>query len=352
MEILIFVTESEIFYTLNYLEALQIYNMSVAISIIVPIYKVEKTLRRALDSILAQTFTNYELILVNDGSPDNCPAICEEYAEKDPRIKLINKENGGLSSARNSGLAIAEGEYTIFNDPDDYVDAEGLDKLYATAIKENADITICDLYQEDEYSRKYLHQKPTSLHHTQVLKELFNHIGGFTVNKLIRRSLYTELGISYPNNIYGCEDDYVMAQFFKHDLKIAYCPIAFYHYMYNGNSLSRYYDNKTYEMDKEILTMFTTLLKDSLALQDAYDCLYRAVFKRAFWLGGKYFTSKEFKKEFSSYKAIVPHLNEPSIVKRLMLLACNGHYRIAHKILKILFYSKQFYKIIRKQFTN
>ena len=101
--------------------------MSVAISIIVPIYKVEKTLRKALDSILSQTFTNYELILVNDGSPDNCPAICDEYAAKDMRIKLINKENGGLSSARNAGLAVAQGEYTIFVDPDDYIDAEGLD---------------------------------------------------------------------------------------------------------------------------------------------------------------------------------------------------------------------------------
>ena len=347
MEILIFVTESKIFYSLNYLEALQIYNMSVAISIIVPIYKVEKTLRKALDSILAQTFTNYELILVNDGSPDNCPAICEEYAAKDPRIKLINKENGGLSSARNAGLAIAEGEYTIFIDSDDYVDAEGLDKLYATAINENADITICDLYQEDEYSRKYLQQKPTSLESAQVLKDLFHHIGGFTVNKLIRRSLYTELGISYPNNIYGCEDQYVMAQFFKHDLKIAYCPVAFYHYMYNGNSLSRHYDNKTYEMDKEILTMFTTLLKDSPALQDAYNSKRNAIFTRAFWLGEKHFTSKEFKQEFSVYKAIIPQLNEPPIVKKLMLLACNGHYRIAHKILVALFHIKRTLKKIK-----
>ena len=321
--------------------------MSVAISIIVPIYKVEKTLRKALDSILSQTFTNYELILVNDGSPDTCPAICDEYVAKNMRIKLINKENGGLSSARNAGLAVAQGEYTIFVDPDDYVDAEGLDELYATAIKENADITICDLYQEDEYSRKYLHQKPTSLESSQVLKDLFYHIEGFTVNKLIRRSLYTELGISYPNNIYGCEDQYVMAQFLKHDLKIAYCPVAFYHYMYNENSLSRYYDNKTYEMDKEILRMFTTLLKDTSVLQDAYAYMYNAIFTRAFWFGGKYFTSKEFKQEFSSYKAIVPQFHEPSIVKRLMLLACNGHYRMAHKILVTLFHIKRTFKKIR-----
>ena len=203
------------------------------------------------------------------------------------------------------------------------------------------------MYQEDEYSRKYLQQKPTSLESAQLLKDLFHHIGGFTWNKLIRRSLYTELGISYPNNIYGCEDQYVMAQFFKHDLKIAYCPVAFYHYMYNGNSLSRHYDNKTYEMDKEILTMFTTLLKDSPALQDAYNSKRNAILTRAFWLGEKQFTSKEFKQEFSSYKTIIPQLNEPPIVKKLMFLACNGHYRIAHKILVALFHIKRTLKKIK-----
>ena len=100
-------------------------------------------------------------------------------------------------------------------------------------------------------------------------------------------------------------------------------------------------------MDKEILTMFTTLLKDSPALRDAYNCLYRSIFTRAFWLGGQYFTSKEFKQEFSSYKAIIPQLNEPPIVKKLMFLACNGHYRFAHKTLRMLFYGKRFYKRIK-----
>ena len=321
--------------------------MSVAISIIVPIYKVEKTLRRALNSILAQTFTNYELILVNDGSPDNCPAICEEYVAKDPRIKLINKKNEGASSARNTGLEIAEGDYTLFLDPDDYVDAEGLDKLYTTSINENADITICDFYQEDEYTRKYIQQKPTSCQPSQVLKDLFHHTGGFMWNKLIRRSLYKTLGISYPKNISMYEDQYVIAQFLMHNIKIAYCPVAFYHYMYTNNSLSRYYDNETYQKDKETLAMFTTLLKDSPALQDAYRNKHKAIFSRAFWLGGQHFTSKEFKQEFSSYKATIPQLNEPPIVKKLMFLACNGHYRFAHKTLRMLFYCKRFYKRIK-----
>lgn len=91
------------------------------LSIIVPVYKVEPYLHRCVDSILAQTFTDFELILVDDGSPDNCGAICDEYAAKDSRILVIHKENGGLSDARNAGLDIAKGEYIGFVDSDDYI---------------------------------------------------------------------------------------------------------------------------------------------------------------------------------------------------------------------------------------
>ncbi len=95
-----------------------------AVSVIVPVYKVEPYLRRCVDSILAQTFTDFELILVDDGSPDNCGAICDEYAEKDSRVKVIHKKNGGVSSARNMGLDAARGEYIYFCDGDDYIEKE------------------------------------------------------------------------------------------------------------------------------------------------------------------------------------------------------------------------------------
>ena len=91
------------------------------VSVIVPVYKVEPYLHRCVDSILAQTFTDFELILVDDGSPDNCGAICDEYAQKDSRVSVVHKENGGLSSARNEGLDVAVGKYILFADSDDYV---------------------------------------------------------------------------------------------------------------------------------------------------------------------------------------------------------------------------------------
>ena len=91
-------------------------------SVIIPIYKVEQYLRQCVDSVLAQTYTDVEIILVDDGSPDSCPAICDEYAKKDSRIKVIHKPNGGLSDARNAGLDMAQGEYVLFLDSDDWWD--------------------------------------------------------------------------------------------------------------------------------------------------------------------------------------------------------------------------------------
>ncbi len=110
------------------------------ISVIIPIYNVEKYLRRCVDSVINQTLTDLEVILVNDGSPDGCGKICDEYAEKDERIKVVHKKNGGLSSARNAGLDIATGEYTFFLDSDDWLETDGLKKLYEKAKKTETDM--------------------------------------------------------------------------------------------------------------------------------------------------------------------------------------------------------------------
>ena len=114
------------------------------ISIIVPIYNVEKYLNRCIDSIINQTYKNLEIILVDDGSPDNCGKICDEYAKKDNRIKVVHKENGGVSSARNAGLDIVTGDYIGFVDGDDYIKFNMYEKLLNSAIKYNSDIAFCN----------------------------------------------------------------------------------------------------------------------------------------------------------------------------------------------------------------
>lgn len=127
------------------------------ISVIVPVYKVESYLDDCVKSILSQSFTDFELILVDDGSPDRCPAMCDDWAEKDGRIRVIHKENGGLSSARNAGLDVMRGEYLTFIDSDDYVKSDYLEKLYNALIEHRADVSVCGLILEkgkDEYESK------------------------------------------------------------------------------------------------------------------------------------------------------------------------------------------------------
>ena len=123
-------------------------------SVIVPVYKVEKYIHQCVDSILAQSFSDFELILVDDGSPDNCGAICEEYAAKDPRVKVVHKENGGLSDARNVGLEMATGEYVLFVDSDDWVAPDMYEKMVRRAEETGADVVGCDYHMTTEQSMK------------------------------------------------------------------------------------------------------------------------------------------------------------------------------------------------------
>ena len=115
------------------------------ISVIVPVFKVEKYLDRCIRSVLAQTFRNFELILVDDGSPDRCPKMCDEWAKNDSRIRVIHQSNQGLSAARNAGIRAAVGEYISFIDSDDWVSATMLSDLYRLLIKYDADISVCGL---------------------------------------------------------------------------------------------------------------------------------------------------------------------------------------------------------------
>lgn len=126
------------------------------ISVIIPIYKVEKYLRQCIDSVVMQTYNNLEIILVDDGSPDSCPQICDEYAAKDDRILVIHKTNAGLSDARNKGLDIATGKYIVFVDSDDFISLDMIEKLHSSIVNNKADLAICDIKIVDEEGKETL----------------------------------------------------------------------------------------------------------------------------------------------------------------------------------------------------
>lgn len=208
------------------------------VSIIVPIYKVEPYLRRCIDSITSQTYTNLEIILVDDGSPDNCPQICDEYAGKDKRIVVVHKKNGGLSEARNVGLDICKGEYISFVDSDDWVNEKYIEKLLCFAAKENADIIIGEnirtegnskLPRESVFIKAYTSKE--ALHH------LFgqNHIA-FTVSwgKLYKRTLFKS--VRFPVGKFY-EDQFTTYILFYNAKKIIYTSEILYLYYQRIDSI-------------------------------------------------------------------------------------------------------------------
>ena len=321
-------------------------NTCPAITVIICMYKGEETVSRMIDCVLNQTFRDFDLILVDDGSPDQCGEIADEYAQKDERVRVLHKPNGGLADARNKALEIATGEYAIQFDQDDWVELNCLEEMYAEAKKQDADMLICDYYHNDQYRQKYAKQTPTSLDHWSVLEDVVSgKLFGYCWNKLIRLDIYKRYDVKFPLEFYGCEDQYGMCQILKHDIKISYLPKAYLHYVFVVGSLSRHYDEKTYKNDLLVRDMFTSLLKDTPSANTAFESKSSSIFTRAFTLGQKQYSSSEFKQVFSQYYQYVKVSGFEEILYRL---SAKGYYQFARYQFGILFRVKQFFKRVKK----
>ena len=213
------------------------------ISIVVPIYNVEKYLNKCLDTIINQSYKDLDIILVDDGSPDNCGKICDDYAKKDKRIRVIHKKNGGLSDARNCGLEVAKGEYICFIDSDDYIELDMIDKLYTAICNENAEIAICGMMIEYENGKKIdktiKNNKKIVMNKIDGLKMLnsFYLFDMATCDKMFKTNLFGQ-DIRYPIGKKS-EDFYTTYKLFYKSNKSVYIPDALYHYYQRENSISR-----------------------------------------------------------------------------------------------------------------
>ena len=208
------------------------------LSIIVPVYKVENYLPKCIDSILAQTFTDFELILVDDGSPDNCPALCDAAAEKDARVRVIHQKNGGLSAARNAGLDAARGAWIGFVDSDDYIAPEMYEVLYQAVQSTGADLALCDYAEVDEAGTP-CPQMHVSLSEGELTgQELLKRASGLMVqlawNKLYRRAIFTQL--RYPEGKLN-EDLFLIPEVCLQIQKAVVVPKALYYYVQRGGSI-------------------------------------------------------------------------------------------------------------------
>lgn len=213
------------------------------VSIIIPIYNVEAYLRRSIDSIINQTYTNLEIILIDDGSPDDCPQICDEYAAKDRRIVVVHKKNGGLSDARNAGLEICKGEYISFVDGDDWISLEYIELLIRFIRKENADVAIGEFEKKYENDTTDAKEPPKikfpieTLNNKQAVEKLFSEDGiyfGIACGKIYSRVLLNN--IRFPIGMLH-EDDYTLYKILYEAKKVVFLKTPLYFYLQRNSSI-------------------------------------------------------------------------------------------------------------------
>lgn len=215
--------------------------MTPKISIIVPVYNVEKYLHVCINSILNQNFSDFELILVNDGSKDNSGQICDEFAKEDSRISVIHKKNGGLSSARNAGIDVAKGEYIGFVDSDDWIDKEMYEILYNNIVRHNAQISVCNLCimkKNNEFIPNPEDDREIIFTTEEAMAELISNqkLTFSACNKLFSKSLFQEL--RYREGII-LEDMDLSYKLIYRANTITYTPKPLYFYRYNNTSILR-----------------------------------------------------------------------------------------------------------------
>jgi len=223
-----------------------------AISVIVPVYKAESYLKKCVDSVLSQTMDDIELILVDDGSPDSSGEICDSYALADERVRVIHRRNGGVSAARNDGIAAAKGEYILFVDSDDYIDKTMCEKLYAAIRSSGADTAGCAHYNlfpdgnssvepfplpEGAYeSGEIMDAIVRPLLKDRVGERIFN---GYIWRYLFSRSIIAENGIKFSGAY--LEDELFLIEYFCCARKLAVVPEPMYYYYQNPNSVTKRY---------------------------------------------------------------------------------------------------------------
>jgi glycosyltransferase involved in cell wall biosynthesis len=297
------------------------------ISVVVPVYNVEKYISRCIDSILTQTFKDFECVLVDDNSFDESLSICEEYAKKDGRIRVIhNNQNQGLPQVRRTGFTVASGDYILYVDSDDWIESSMLEKMHDKALSSDYDIIWCNYYLDKETSEIQI-DRIKSTDKTQFIKEVFTK-RDFTAawwNKLVKRDIVSRIVFPHANQ---SEDIPTIIQLIYYAENIGFIDDALYHYCFNPESLSQAADRKS----KRLEEIYANLI-------EAVDFLKTKMGERI---------SIELEPELSDYinKIKIEHLlhKESRNIRKLFELYPDSNKNIFHKgngiffLKKILFY--------------
>ena len=306
------------------------------ISVIVAVYKAEAYLHRCVDSLLAQTFQDFEILLIDDGSPDNSGKICDDYAKQDARIRVFHKENGGVGSARQCGIDHARGEYTTHVDSDDWVEPTMLEEMYAKAKEDDADIVLNNLCFEYRMKTKYEKQKFSSLHAKDILLGMVQYkVMPSLCSRFVRLACYRKNGIVFPEHLKIGEDYCVFVKLVCAVDKISYLPRAYYHYdcFSNSNSLTRTNRGASIVFMSEAIWNYC---KDDLYRLDPQIYDVRLAMMAYDFFVDNLLSASEFHEKYGNKLSVFLRVPISLKVKFFIALSALGYKDIAYKIYRPL----------------
>lgn len=275
------------------------------ISIIVPVYKVEKYLNRCIDSLINQTYKDIEILLIDDGSPDNCPQICDDYAKMDRRIKVFHKKNGGLSDARNYGIEKCQGTYITFVDSDDYVNDEMVELLYRSLIDNKCDISICmsQMFSDkDDVIIDYSDNQVCCLSKNDALeKMLYHQIYHSSWGKLFKKSLFNNIRFPVGKIMEDLATSYLL--FYNSSRIVVNSRKLYYYYQREDSIMHNSFSLKQLDGVEAVIEE-TSFIKENIpALYKAAICNeFRCAYENLIKIPKK---NKSYIKEYKNIKNLI-----------------------------------------------
>lgn len=315
------------------------------VSIVVPVYNVEKHIDKCVESLLHQTFSDIEIILVDDGSGDSSGKKCDDYAEKDSRVLVIHQENHGVSAARNRGIEKAQGEWLLFVDGDDYAEPRFVECLYNEIVSSGADISMCNYFSRDEEGNKISRSSHSfvsamsALDNVDTLLLFENKQYGtfFDVlwNKIYKKNLFD--GIRFPEGVSLVEDISIIPDLYYRVKKVTIIEDAVYNYVYREGSLSNgtYNKNEDYRlrrpmMEQRLEKYKSWKIKELVLLQ--YVHLYSLIAEHS---GGKDKRLKEIQKEFRKQYAAGKYYKQIAASRKAKFLLASVSLKAYNRLVKI-----------------
>lgn len=278
--------------------------MKSSIDIIIPVYNVQHYLRQCVDSVLFQTYPKINVILVDDGSPDSCGLICDDYGEKFSNVKVLHKSNGGLSDARNKGLEIASSDYIMFLDSDDWIESTMVENMIDFIVSENLDFVACSSVLE--FDNKTVAPSVSTnliLNQEDATKMVLNRKMNVSAwGKIYKRKLFKNT--RYP---YGClhEDIPVIFEIISQSYRIGYIGTPYHHYRQQGGSISRSkYSKKNYDLYRFVREA-ASIVKKYPQLKKDYEGFYFFFIKSLLVLFADNDTKKRYRRDFWFYKTLL-----------------------------------------------